>query len=66
MREHAFWLLLVAGCTAWYSTVVIYVAFRGAYDIRNMLRDLHGGRTKPEGRKPPTGVPEDGSQSRPV
>jgi hypothetical protein len=27
----------------WYSTVTVYVAYKGAHDIRNMLRDLRSG-----------------------
>ncbi|MCC7264662.1 MAG: hypothetical protein IT369_19275 [Candidatus Latescibacteria bacterium] len=40
MGEHWFWWLLTAATVIWYSTVVIYVAFRGLFDIRNMLEHL--------------------------
>ncbi len=40
MGEHWFWWLLTAAAVVWYSTVVIYVAFRGLFDIRNMLERL--------------------------
>jgi hypothetical protein len=35
-----FWWLITIGAIAWYSTVTIYVAVRGALDIRAMLRRL--------------------------
>ncbi len=38
--EHAFWFLLAAACVGWYSTVTIYVAIQGYFDIHSMLRDL--------------------------
>lgn len=34
------WLVLVLACLAWYSTVTVYVAVRGAVDIRGMLARL--------------------------
>ena len=36
----AFWLVLAVLCLAWYSTVTVYVAVRGARDIRAMLARL--------------------------
>ncbi|MEW6252465.1 MAG: hypothetical protein AB1716_17645 [Planctomycetota bacterium] len=38
--EHWFWWLLLAAVIVWYSTVTVYVAIRGALDIRAMLRRL--------------------------
>jgi hypothetical protein len=35
-----FWLLLVMACVVWYSTITVYVAIKGGYDIRRMLRRL--------------------------
>ncbi|MBI4580797.1 MAG: hypothetical protein HY718_13905 [Planctomycetes bacterium] len=43
MSEHWFWLLLTLACVGWYSTVTIYVAIKGAADIKSMLRHLSGG-----------------------
>jgi hypothetical protein len=40
MTIHWFWWLLTAACLLWYSTVTVYVAFRGAKDIKNMLKRL--------------------------
>ena len=34
------WLVLSIACVAWYSSVTIYVAVRGAFDIKSMLRRL--------------------------
>jgi hypothetical protein len=38
--EHWAWWLLVMGCVVWYSTITVYVAIKGAYDIVHMLRRL--------------------------
>lgn len=35
-----FWLLLAIACLLWYSFVTVYVAIRGAFDIRGMLERL--------------------------
>ncbi len=37
---HSFWFWLVWACVIWYSTITIYVSVKGAFDIKNMLRDL--------------------------
>jgi hypothetical protein len=39
---HPFWFCLLWACVVWYSTITIYVAVKGARDIRQMLRDLKG------------------------
>ncbi|MCC6409042.1 MAG: hypothetical protein IT453_17915 [Planctomycetes bacterium] len=44
---HAFWWLVAAFCCVWYSTVTVYVAIKGARDIRGMLGRL--ARTKRAG-----------------
>ena len=38
--SHWFWLLMTAACVLWYSTITIYVAIKGASDIKNMLARL--------------------------
>ena len=38
--EHWFWGILTLACLLWYSTITIYVAVKGAGDIRKMLRIL--------------------------
>lgn len=40
MGEHWFWFLLTAACVLWYSTITVYVAIRGAADIKHMLGRL--------------------------
>lgn len=37
---HWFWWALTAACVIWYSTITVYVAIRGAFDIREMLNEL--------------------------
>lgn len=40
MPKHFIWWLLTMACVVWYSTVTVYVAFKGIADIRNMLARL--------------------------
>lgn len=40
IAEHWFWLILTAAVLVWYSTITVYVAFKGTRDIRQMLRRL--------------------------
>ena len=40
MPEHWFWWTLTMACLVWYSTVTVYVAVRGAIDIKGMLGRL--------------------------
>jgi hypothetical protein len=35
-----FWWLLTVACVVWYSTITVYVAIRGAADIKSMLKRL--------------------------
>ena len=35
-----FWFLLTMACLVWYSTVTVYVAYKGAGDIKSMLKRL--------------------------
>lgn len=37
-----FWGILLAACLIWYASVTLYVAFKGAKDIRTMLDHLKG------------------------
>jgi hypothetical protein len=48
LKNHWFWAATTLVCLTWYSTVTIYVAIRGAADIRNMLRKLSGGKPGPQ------------------
>ena len=40
MTNHWFWWTITAACVIWYSTITIYVSFKGAKDIKNMLARL--------------------------
>jgi hypothetical protein len=40
MGEHWFWGALTIACVVWYSTITVYVAVRGAVDIKQMLAHL--------------------------
>ena len=40
MLSHTIWTVVAAACMIWYSTITIYVAWRGAIDIKNMLSKL--------------------------
>ncbi len=35
-----FWLILTVAALLWYSIVMVYVAIKGAGDIRQMLKSL--------------------------
>ena len=41
-----FWRGLLYTCLAWYTGVTLYVAVRGAIDIRTMLRSLSAEHSK--------------------
>jgi hypothetical protein len=40
MHNHWFWWALTMACVIWYSTITVYVAIKGASDIKNMLARL--------------------------
>jgi hypothetical protein len=40
LTGHWFWGAITLICLLWYSTVTVYVAIKGAGDIRSMLRRL--------------------------
>ena len=42
--QHILWWLLTMACVVWYSTITVYVAIRGAIDIKEMFKRLAGGR----------------------
>jgi hypothetical protein len=48
--EHWFWWLMTAACLVWYSTITVYVAIRGVFDIRSMLRRISATNVLSEGR----------------
>jgi len=51
IMQHWFWWALTAACVTWYSTVTVYVAIRGVWDIRSMLRRLKGPDGLPPGQQ---------------
>lgn len=47
-----FWSLLTIAALVWYSTITIYISFKGVSDIKHMLKSLSSGTfdaDKPEG-----------------
>lgn len=55
---HHFWFLLTWVCILWYSTITIYVSIKGAFDIRQMLRDLRArGDRRSENNAPRSAQP---------
>jgi hypothetical protein len=44
---HWFWGILIFATLFWYSTVTVYVAFKGLTDIRQMLEKLGSGKFDP-------------------
>lgn len=40
LNNHPFWGLITLAVLVWYSSVTVYVAIRGAVDIKHMLRRL--------------------------
>jgi hypothetical protein len=44
ITDHWFWLLITMACVVWYSTITIYVAIRGVFDIKHMLGRLSNKR----------------------
>ncbi len=46
--SHWLWTLIVVACLVWYSSMVFFVAFRGAIDIRGMLARLRQGQLDDE------------------
>ncbi len=35
-----FWWCVTVACLVWFSTITVYVAIRGGYDIKHMLHRL--------------------------
>ncbi len=38
--SHWFWFSLTFACIVWYSTITVFVAFKGSGDIKQMLARL--------------------------
>ena len=39
-NDHWFWFSVMVAVLGWYSSITVYVTFKGARDIRQMLRQL--------------------------
>jgi hypothetical protein len=47
LKEHWFWGALTLVCLTWYSTITVYIAFKGVGDIRSMLQRLSSSKDAP-------------------
>jgi hypothetical protein len=52
MPHHWFWWLMSAACVVWYSTITVYVAIKGAADIKHMLARLDATNKREAAEKP--------------
>lgn len=43
-----FWWFLTMAAVVWYSTVTVYVSFKGVFDIRGMLERLEAEHGTPK------------------
>ena len=48
MSQHWFWWLMAMACVVWYSTITVYVAIKGAGDIKHMLARLAATKAREE------------------
>ena len=39
-HDHPFWWMITTAVVVWYSTITVYIAFKGVFDIREMLENL--------------------------
>jgi hypothetical protein len=62
--DHWFWFLLTVACVAWYSTITVYVAIRGAFDIKGMLARLSDKQKREAGPDSSTSGPGAASAGR--
>ena len=51
MTGPLFWKLLAAACLLWYATITVYVAIRGARDIKDHAAEAQGDRRKRKTRQ---------------
>ena len=45
---HWFWGLLTIGILVWYTTLTVYISYKGVYDIKHMLKKLSSGQFDPD------------------
>jgi len=48
MSQHWFWWLMAMACVVWYSTITVYVAIKGASDIKHMFARLDATKAREE------------------
>ena len=48
-----FWSLLTVSALVWYSTITLYIAYRGVFDIQHLLKKLSGGDFNPDSPESP-------------
>lgn len=46
--DRLFWGILTFSALAWYSTITLYIAYRGVSDIQQMLKKLSSGEFNPD------------------
>jgi hypothetical protein len=51
MAHHWFWWLMTMACVVWYSTITVYVAIKGAADIKHMLARLDATKAREEAKE---------------
>jgi len=51
MGQHWFWWLMAMACVVWYSTITVYVAIKGAADIKHMFARLDATKKREEAEK---------------
>lgn len=49
-----FWGILTIAALTWYSTITIYIAYRGVFDIQHMLKKLSSGTFDPDSPESPS------------
>jgi len=53
MSKHWFWWAMTAACVLWYLTITVYVAIKGAADIKQMLARLDASNKQQQEIKEP-------------
>ena len=47
-KYYWFWGLLTTAALVWYSSITVYIAYRGVFDIKTMLKKLSSGKFDPD------------------
>ena len=51
-KYYWFWGLLTTAVLMWYSSITVYIAYRGVFDIKTMLKKLSSGKFDPDSPEP--------------